>query len=173
MEFVRLFWRPLYHRILLLFLSGARNVDIIRELNVSRSTLQRAINDMIEMAELVDPNADSKQVALLNHFHEPQDRRPGDDLEITWYKIWSERTPHQRQVWRLVMKNLKIGMIAEQVGISEVAVQDILQKIFEVVGVNSRLELVLWSLDHEPPQASSAVNSAAQISAQTLPNLMV
>jgi hypothetical protein len=27
--------------------------------------------------------------------------------------------------------------------------------------VNSRLELVLWYLNHEPPQASSAVNSAA------------
>jgi DNA-binding CsgD family transcriptional regulator len=109
----------------------------------------------------VDPNADSQQVGLLKVVYQPDDWRPGDDQEIKWNEIFGEWKPKPRHVWRLVMKNLKIGIIAEQVGISELAVQNTLQKIFEEVGVNSRLELVLWSLDHEPSQASSAGNPAA------------
>jgi DNA-binding NarL/FixJ family response regulator len=98
---------------------------------------------------------------LLKVVYQPDDWRPGDDQEIKWNEIFGEWKPKPRHVWRLVMKNLKIGIIAEQVGISELAVQNTLQKIFEEVGVNSRLELVLWSLDHEPSQASSAGNPAA------------
>ena len=159
MEFGRHNWTPLYYSVLLLLLKGYRNIDIIRELNVSRSAVQRAIADMAGRVG-IDSNVDSKQVGLVLYFYVPEDRRPGDDLEITWHEVWGERTPHQLQVWQFVMKNLKIRLIAEQVGISENAVQNELQIIFDQAGMCSRLELVLWTLSHEPPQVESAVNSA-------------
>lgn len=63
-------------------------------------------------------------------------------------------TLSEQQVVRLVGEGMKNREIAQQLGLTEHTVSNYMYRIFDKLGVSTRLELLLYSLSHQNPRIS-------------------
>jgi DNA-binding NarL/FixJ family response regulator len=69
-------------------------------------------------------------------------------------------TSREEQVVALVADGLSNRDVATELGLSEHTVKKYLFRIFEKLGISSRVELVLYALHHGTPQQLSWVNAS-------------
>jgi two-component system, NarL family, nitrate/nitrite response regulator NarL len=60
-------------------------------------------------------------------------------------------TPSEQQVVSLVGEGMKNREIAQQLGLTEHTVSNYLYRVFDKLGVSSRLELLLYAMSHQDP----------------------
>jgi two-component system, NarL family, nitrate/nitrite response regulator NarL len=60
-------------------------------------------------------------------------------------------TPSEQQVVSLVGEGMKNREIAQQLGLTEHTVSNYLYRVFDKLGVSSRLELLLYAMSHQEP----------------------
>jgi DNA-binding CsgD family transcriptional regulator len=131
---------PRDRQVVNLLIQGCSNPDIGVEMGISTQTVKQHLNFIgLRLGLGVVRHPNRFRIALVRRFG----NFPEPDV-LTTPTAWDALSDNQREAVRLVADNLSNREIGERLGWTENTTKMMLRRVFDKLGMFSRLELTVW-----------------------------
>lgn len=132
--------------ILTLIIAGHTYKSVAKHLKISENTVKHQVRIIGMMAGLTEPHARGGLVSALllkfaEHIEPVAEGSNGN-------RAWDSLTDQEKRLTQMVVGNMSAREIAAQMKITPGTVRNQVSKVYDKVGVSTRLELIAWHLAH-------------------------
>ncbi len=132
--------------ILKLIVAGHTYKSVAKRLHISENTVKHHIRSIGMMAGLNEPHSRGGLLsALILKFSDHVQPSAPDEGSV---RAWESLTDHEKQLTQMVMGNMSAREIAATMRVATGTVRNQMSRIYDTVGVSTRLELIAWHLAH-------------------------